>query len=1376
MEYSQKDKKEINIIISLYLLLFVLIIVAQLISRYEMRDIHASTTKIYQHPLQVSNAALKIEKNIHSIHRDMKDVVLSKSKKELSELIQKVDKSETDVYKQLSIIEKHILGQEGLELQQKMHILFKEWKPIRDEVISLVENNKKAKAESITKEKGARHVEKMEKFSQRLYLYASKKALEFKDHSTLRDQELREQSFYMDIVFFVIYLLVLFYTISRIKRYISKNIHTSNVLSIIRDINQLIVRENSVEDLFKRSCKILTSKNVFRYAFIISFDADNNVEYIIGSDESKEFEIFSEKIKNNWNPNCINNSDNVFSYTTWNEENCLACPISDLNKCQNTYSIKLNHNNKIYGYLNIDIQEKYLDETELSLLEEVSGDIAYAIYSSSLQNELAIKEKRYQELVDNTQSAVAIYKPQKNGQEFIFLDFNHAAEKIENIPKASVIGKSVKEVFPTIDSFGLLDVLKRVCKTGVAENFTLKQYKDDRISGWRENYVYKLHSGEIVAVYLDKTHEVNLKSELQKSLERFKIIVEGTTDGIWDWDIKTNELYLSPRWKEQLGYADNELENRFETWDNLLNPKDKEKTYIDIKDSQEGKTKLYKNIHRLKHKDGHWVWIEARGSTIFDENGKAIRMIGSNTDITEQKKISNELMLNKTRYEKAEIIGKVGSWEYIIETKEFWVSDESKRIYGFPVDSSSLSTEQVERCIPERKRVHQALIDLIENNKEYNLEFEINPMDGSKLKTILSIAELEFDEFKKPVKVVGFIQDITEQKKAKKALFDLKELYDNIINSIDNVLFVKDTEFNYIACNRAFCEFVGKPKEEIIYKNDFDLFDNETAKFFRFHDENMLTHKSSTSNFEWVTYPDGKKIYLLTVKSPLFDVNNNIIGLVGNSADITLQEQLYQGLKRAQSIAKLGSWEYDIVNDTLECSEEIYLIYGISDSNTVLSIADMYKHVHPDDIEKTKSDFQNFISSKKDFAVTNNRIIREKDGEIRFLEHRWNIEYQDDTTMKVIGTTQDITEQTNTLLNLKQKKKELETIIDVAPYPIAIHNEDGKILTLNKAWSDYSGYTMKDLTKVDDFIQLMVVDDMKIAMKEVIRNIYSLTEHDEATEYTILTKNKDKVIWQFSSASLGIIDGKRTVVTLAVDVTELKEKDNMIIQQSRHAAMGEMIAMIAHQWRQPISVISMDANNMLLDIALENLTTSEIENYAKSIAEQTQHLSKTIDDFRNFFKPDKKISRVNIKDVLDKTLSIVKDSLKNNNIMLNLAFETEKEIDAYERELMQVFVNIINNAKDAFKMNEKKEAVINIKVYEDKKYLNIDLCDNAGGIDKNILQKIFDPYFSTKDEKTGTGMGLYMSKMIIEDHLSGVLKVKNKDDGTCFTVGLLKKD
>jgi len=359
--------------------------------------------------------------------------------------------------------------------------------------------------------------------------------------------------------------------------------------------------------------------------------------------------------------------------------------------------------------------------------------------------------------------------------------------------------------------------------------------------------------------------------------------------------------------------------------------------------------------------------------------------------------------------------------------------------------------------------------------------------------------------------------------------------------------------------------------------------------------------------------------------------------------------------------------------------------------------------------------------------------------------------------------------------NLKKKSKEFETMIQEAPNPIILHNEDGDVIMLNKAWADISGYKQEEITTIDRWVVSVYKDvDTQKVVKKHIASLYNITKKINEGTFSFLTKNNKEVTWQISSSPLGVINGKKTVITSAMDITELKDKDEMLITQSRHAAMGEMIGMIAHQWRQPIAIIAMDANNMLVDIALDCFDVNKVESYAKSITSQTQHLSKTIDDFRNFFKPDKEISEVDMSKIMDDTFVIVKDSLKNNNIELITSFETDKLIKAYPRELMQVFVNIITNAKDALITHKPKNPIINIRVYEDEEYINTEIFDNGGGIDIGILSKIFDPYFSTKDNKNGTGLGLYMSKMIIENHLNGSIEVSNKQEGACFTIRLLK--
>ena len=437
--------------------------------------------------------------------------------------------------------------------------------------------------------------------------------------------------------------------------------------------------------------------------------------------------------------------------------------------------------------------------------------------------------------------------------------------------------------------------------------------------------------------------------------------------------------------------------------------------------------------------------------------------------------------------------------------------------------------------------------------------------------------------------------------------------------------------------------------------------------------------------------------------------------------------------------------------------------------------------IHEDDREHVWDTIQKALMIRQSFEMEY-RIIMADGFEKWVWEHGIGI-FKNDKLVYIEGIILDNNKRKKAEKELEtandklvQKKNELETIIKEAPNPIILHQDGGKILMLNQAWINSSGYSLEETPTIDAWVEHIHDDiETKISLKKHIYSLYEITEKSDEGEFTFLNKNRDLVTWQFSSAPLGVIDGKRTVISSAMDITELKHKDEMLINQSRHAAMGEMIGMIAHQWRQPISSIAMDANNMLLDIALEDFNTTEAGKYANSITQQTQHLSQTIDDFRNFFKPDKVISEVNIRETIDSTLSIVKDSLKNNNIELTTSFETDKKVKAYPRELMQVFVNIINNSKDALRLNKPVNAIISIRVYEDEKYINTQVCDNGGGIDVDILPKVFDPYFSTKDEKTGTGIGLYMSKMIIENHLDGTIEVYNNDDGACFRVRLLKE-
>ncbi|AXX85935.1 Cache sensor-containing signal transduction histidine kinase [Malaciobacter marinus] len=234
-----------------------------------------------------------------------------------------------------------------------------------------------------------------------------------------------------------------------------------------------------------------------------------------------------------------------------------------------------------------------------------------------------------------------------------------------------------------------------------------------------------------------------------------------------------------------------------------------------------------------------------------------------------------------------------------------------------------------------------------------------------------------------------------------------------------------------------------------------------------------------------------------------------------------------------------------------------------------------------------------------------------------------------------------------------------------------------------------------------------------------------------------------------------------------------RQKDTILAQQSKMAAMGEMIANITHQWRQPLSVISTAVTGLKFEKEMDILKDDNFYRGMDSIHNSVMHLSKTIDDFRNFFKPNKDKINFNLKDVVEKTLKLLSSQFDINNIYFIKNCENIK-IHGAENELVQVLINIINNSKDALKNTDNKRLIF-IDVFKQDNKVILLIKDTAGGINKSIINKVFEPYFTTKKDK-GTGIGLYMSKQIIADSLNGEIAVSNETfvheniqyKGACF--------
>lgn len=234
------------------------------------------------------------------------------------------------------------------------------------------------------------------------------------------------------------------------------------------------------------------------------------------------------------------------------------------------------------------------------------------------------------------------------------------------------------------------------------------------------------------------------------------------------------------------------------------------------------------------------------------------------------------------------------------------------------------------------------------------------------------------------------------------------------------------------------------------------------------------------------------------------------------------------------------------------------------------------------------------------------------------------------------------------------------------------------------------------------------------------------------------------------------------------EIKKREEKEKMLLQQSKLAAMGEMMDAVAHQWKQPINIINMQVDMMGYDYEDELIDQKYVDEFQRKVSSQVQHMTSTLNEFRSFFRPNKEESEFDIKTMVNKVLLLVKDELIKNKITVKVNDTNSFTLIGIENEFKHLVLNIINNSKDAFNDNNRTNRIITINILknEDSKYLEI--CDNAGGIPEHVIDDIFKANVTTKEEGKGTGIGLYMSSQIAHKH-NGELNVLNDKDGAKFT-------
>ena len=386
---------------------------------------------------------------------------------------------------------------------------------------------------------------------------------------------------------------------------------------------------------------------------------------------------------------------------------------------------------------------------------------------------------------------------------------------------------------------------------------------------------------------------------------------------------------------------------------------------------------------------------------------------------------------------------------------------------------------------------------------------------------------------------------------------------------------------------------------------------------------------------------------------------------------------------------------------------------------------------------------------------------------------------------------------------LKKSKQEsidyAESIINTVREPLIVLDKDLRVVTVSRSF--YEFFKVKPEDTVGELIYNLGNKQWNIPkLRELLETILpqKTTFQDYEVEHDFASIGRR--IMLLNARQIKQASGKERIILLAIeDITERraiedgltrakkelqnlneqlqeevdkKTKENfkqfqLLQHQNKLALMGEMIGAIAHQWRQPLNELSIRLQKIHYKYKNNEINESYIEEFISKNLNTIAFMSKTIDDFRNFFRIDKEKRLFDIKSAIQEAINIQSAQLNNHNINLTLEGNSFSFL-GYKTEFQHAIINIISNAKDALIKREIKSPEIDIKIIENKILIH----DNAKGIEESIIDRVFEPYFTTKAQGEGTGIGLYMSKMIIEDNMNGKISVKNENGGALFSIEL----
>ncbi|MEO5358056.1 MAG: PAS domain S-box protein [Nitrospirae bacterium YQR-1] len=644
----------------------------------------------------------------------------------------------------------------------------------------------------------------------------------------------------------------------------------------------------------------------------------------------------------------------------------------------------------------------------------------------------------------------------------------------------------------------------------------------------------------------------------------------------------------------------------------------------------------------------------------------------------------------------------------------------------------------------------------------------------------------------------GIITDITERKQAEDKLRENYNFIKTVIDGVHSLIYAKDIDGRYILVNDALCKFLGKQRDDIIGRTVKDIFPFEDAQIMEEVDSDVFQNGIPHSFVIDIKHNDRTYTFL-TNKTLYKDKDDNIKGIIGVSHDITLLKQKEEKEKSFLEEMKLlinnlpiGVAYIDRDFNILELNKYSCKVLELPEEGFInKKCYDLYGEYAHDTLKQGKDKICSYckvtecLNDKKSITYESkykNMYVRktlipeyDKNGEIT----------------RILEIVVDITDYLT--------KELLETIAQGITDEIMLIDNNYRILWANKSMLLNHSYKIDDLIGMCCYNAIHhrdsecnspqhpcpLKDDHKNVIHEHIDkdgtkhyveiSLYPIS-NGHIKKYVHISKDiTERVIAEETIKELNRTLEKRVLEELQKN----REKEQMLVQKSKMATMGEMIGMVSHQWKQPLNALSLIIQDIGDVYKFGELTKEYMDNQLSTSIKQIKFMAKTIDGFRDFFKPLKTKIIFDVKSAIEELLSMFIQMFSSEYIDIRIEAKEGAITSAYgyPNEFKQVLLNILNNSKDAILAKRssgnkiKGQIDINITNDDEREHIIIYINDNGGGIPVEIIDRIFDHYFTTK-ESEGTGIGLFISKTIIETRMGGSLTVSNIDGGAEFLINL----